>query len=259
MATSQAFLSEGAPPPPPPPVAPGAPPPPSSAQAAPPALPAAPQPPVAATPAPAVGVAVPSVGFLRARGKELSNQLMSADSRREALARDLRKVTVDARAGLQQRIDVLDGRLVQLEKDIAENGRLLAVAGGGSGSTVPGTGDNAPYGLSPGNVTAMSIVFTLFVLFPLALSASRLLWRRATRTARPPNEPDPRLERVEQAVDAIAVEIERISEGQRFVTQLMTHAEPPVALGVGNAASAPLRAQLGHTVMAGAVGRDSQR
>ena len=33
---------------------------------------------------------------------------------------------------------------------------------------------------------------------------------------------DARLERMEQAVDAIAIEIERISEGQRFTTKLLS-------------------------------------
>ena len=32
---------------------------------------------------------------------------------------------------------------------------------------------------------------------------------------------DARLERVEQAVESIAIEIERVSEGQRFVTKLL--------------------------------------
>jgi hypothetical protein len=32
---------------------------------------------------------------------------------------------------------------------------------------------------------------------------------------------DPRFERLEQAVDAIAVELERVGEGQRFVTKLL--------------------------------------
>lgn len=39
---------------------------------------------------------------------------------------------------------------------------------------------------------------------------------------RPPIAADERLDRLEQAVDAIAVEVERISEGQRFVTKLLT-------------------------------------
>ena len=36
---------------------------------------------------------------------------------------------------------------------------------------------------------------------------------------------DARLERIEQAVDAIAIEIERISEGQRFTTKLLNERE----------------------------------
>jgi hypothetical protein len=43
---------------------------------------------------------------------------------------------------------------------------------------------------------------------------------------------DQRLGRVEQAVDAIAIEIERISEGQRYVTKLLNARAQPVADGV---------------------------
>ena len=35
-----------------------------------------------------------------------------------------------------------------------------------------------------------------------------------------------RIERIEQAVDAIAIEIERISEGQRFTTRLLSDRIP---------------------------------
>ncbi|HEX6574248.1 MAG TPA: hypothetical protein VF042_04690, partial [Gemmatimonadaceae bacterium] len=36
-----------------------------------------------------------------------------------------------------------------------------------------------------------------------------------------------RLERLEQGVDAIAIEIERITEGQRFVTKLLSDTSQP--------------------------------
>jgi len=39
---------------------------------------------------------------------------------------------------------------------------------------------------------------------------------------------DERLERVEQAVEAIAIEIERVSEGQRFVTKLLNERAQPL-------------------------------
>jgi hypothetical protein len=38
-----------------------------------------------------------------------------------------------------------------------------------------------------------------------------------------------RLERMEQAIDSIAIEVERISEGQRFTTKLLSERVPEVA------------------------------
>ena len=43
---------------------------------------------------------------------------------------------------------------------------------------------------------------------------------------------DQRLERVEQAVESIAVEVERISEGQRYVTKLLSDRAKPLPEGV---------------------------
>lgn len=46
-------------------------------------------------------------------------------------------------------------------------------------------------------------------------------WDRDARTSIP-TDVAARLERMEHAIDAIAVEVERISEGQRFTTKLLT-------------------------------------
>jgi hypothetical protein len=43
---------------------------------------------------------------------------------------------------------------------------------------------------------------------------------------------DERLARMEQAVESIAVEVERIGEGQRFVTKLMNDRAQPMLEGV---------------------------
>ena len=40
---------------------------------------------------------------------------------------------------------------------------------------------------------------------------------------------DARLERVEQAMDAVAIEIERIGESQRFLTKVLTDKSLPAA------------------------------
>jgi|SRR6267378_573340 hypothetical protein len=48
---------------------------------------------------------------------------------------------------------------------------------------------------------------------------------------------DQRLERIEQAVDAIAIEMERVSEGQRFTTRLLADRGSPASAPPAPAAS----------------------
>lgn len=55
-----------------------------------------------------------------------------------------------------------------------------------------------------------------------------------------PGGVEERLARIEHAVDAIAIEVERISEGQRFTTQLLAERAPGGALtGPAGALAAP--------------------
>jgi hypothetical protein len=66
--------------------------------------------------------------------------------------------------------------------------------------------------------------------FPLARAKARAMDRNAQQPKLPP-EVGQRLERMEQAIDAIAVEVERISEGQRFTTRLLSERlKDPAAL-----------------------------
>lgn len=175
------------------------------------------------------------VRALRRRGEELSRQLNSATSRRHDLARELRSTDPGARPGLEQRIQLLDARILRIEGDIAENGRLLATA---RSEQFTSTSEPA-FALSNDAETAVAIggSATMFVL--VLMIAMRMLWRR--RPQRPVVAHDPqaeaRLERLEQGIEAIALEVERISEGQRFMTRLMT--EHP-ALAAGQAPAEPI-------------------
>jgi hypothetical protein len=66
---------------------------------------------------------------------------------------------------------------------------------------------------------------SMIVLLALGIPFVRALARRWERESLQPSaspEVFARLERIEQAVDAVAVEVERISEGQRFTTRLLT-------------------------------------
>ena len=83
------------------------------------------------------------------------------------------------------------------------------------------------YDVSPELIPIVAIIST-FVLFPLAIGVSRYIWRRASD---PPRqridvETAAKLERMQQSIDAMAIEIERISEGQRFVTKVLSQRAP---------------------------------
>ena len=88
----------------------------------------------------------------------------------------------------------------------------------------------------PDNVAKVASLFTLFVLCPLALAIARLVWLRATKRSAPQaqlsGESAQRLERLEQGMEAIAIEIERVAEGQRFVTRILSESRSPERIGV---------------------------
>jgi len=178
------------------------------------------------------------VAALRQRGSELSRQLNSVNNRRDQLAAQLEDAQGANKAGIEARIAQLDQRIMGIEADIAQNGRLLASAPASALANANTEARMPPFGLNPGQVTALGIVGTIgttFILFPIAIAIARNIFRRGSRqvaATAPSLESAQRMERLEQAVDAIAIEIERISEGQRFVTRLLAEGSGP-ALPVG--------------------------
>jgi hypothetical protein len=68
------------------------------------------------------------------------------------------------------------------------------------------------------------VLFTMIPVTAIGVPIARAIARRiegGVRGAWLPNDVGARLERMEQAIDAIAVEVERIAEGQRFTSKLL--------------------------------------
>ncbi|MEO7457224.1 MAG: hypothetical protein ABIY52_13250 [Gemmatimonadaceae bacterium] len=187
------------------------------------------------------------VEALRARGDELSRQINSAASRRS----DTRKAMINAtgadKAGLEQRLGVLDARIARLEQDIDQNGEQLASLAARRAVAQQPSSPGGRNNNMDRNVVPMVVVFTIFVLAPLAVSIARMFWRRGSLPARavPNPENTQRLERMEQAIDTIAIEMERVSEGQRFITRILSEARPAGALAEGNRQAEPLSVPIG--------------
>ncbi|MEP6765366.1 MAG: hypothetical protein ABJB66_13695 [Gemmatimonadaceae bacterium] len=92
---------------------------------------------------------------------------------------------------------------------------------GGIPGTQPAYRDNyiPPQAVDIVQALGTTLVFCV-VGFPLAKAFARWIDRRGT-TAPASREVVSRLEAIEQAVESVAVEVERISEGQRFTTKLL--------------------------------------
>jgi hypothetical protein len=174
------------------------------------------------------------VRSLRAQRSELSNQLRSAQGRRDDVVEQLANASAAERPGLEARLKLLDQRILDIESEIARTGEIIAKTPGNLLSSSEQTTPIQGLNLESGDLTGIIVVFTIFVLTPIAITVSRLLWKRANNPA--PKKTDlqaeERMRRLEAGVDAIAIEVERISEGQRFVTKLLSEREKqPVLRG----------------------------
>ena len=91
-------------------------------------------------------------------------------------------------------------------------------------------------GISPLMVPIVLFIMTGLTAIgvPIAKAYARRIEREPRQPALPPDV-TARLERMEQALDSIAIEVERISESQRYTVSLLSDRLPPPG------ASAPLK------------------
>ena len=90
----------------------------------------------------------------------------------------------------------------------------------------------------------IAVLFGSSVAFAVAWTRARERAIRAELTRVSSPESDIRLERLQQSVEAIAVEVERISEAQRFAAKLQAEQRPAGAVAAPPAS--PLRVVTPH-------------
>ena len=216
-------------------------------QATPPAPPQAPVP--AGTP--------PSIEALQGQAVELVAQLAGLRTEQRLLQRQVQRSGGDAALRSEQ-----IARLADLNAQVARaEGQLTAVRAevaqrlGLNQNQVSETAQPLPPPMfrqrqvDPDMVVGMSFVLAMCFVLPLSIAWAKRIWRGRSPAVAASQKVDdlaPRMDRLEHAVDAIAIEIERIAEGQRFVTKIFTErpaANPsvqrvddgkaPLALGAG--------------------------
>lgn len=173
----------------------------------------------------------------KAQRRELGRQMDALESTRQELSSQLQEPTVTGadRKGLETRIGDVDGRISNLQKQISDADAQVAKAAAIPGAAVdppepPRTGP-------PDEVWVLGGLFIVVVMLPLSIAYARRIWRRGGQViAAFPKEIAERLMRVEQAVESTAIEVERIGEGQRFITKVFTENTPAFPLPAGQRA-----------------------
>jgi hypothetical protein len=172
----------------------------------------------------------------RASRDEVRSQHSRLLEQRRSIAERLRdggNVMGADRTGLEARLQELDARILVMEKQLAQADAQVAAAAAVPGAT-QGAGGSGPSG-PPEEAIVFGGLIGLAAVLPLSIALAKRIMRGGAPALpkRALSELDTRLDRLEQAVDSVAVEVERIGEGQRFVTNLFIESGAPLALGAG--------------------------
>lgn len=153
----------------------------------------------------------------------LGDQLNRLENQRGELNRELQRGQVQgaSKVGIENRIMAVDKRIADLEKQISGVDGQISTA-----AAVPfaiSSHENMPPQGPPEEAFVLGGLFMIIVMLPLSIAMARRIWKKSTNAvAQIPSDLMARLARIEQAVDTSALEIERIGEGQRFITKLFS-------------------------------------
>jgi hypothetical protein len=173
---------------------------------------------------------------LKAQRNELNNQIDQLQSTRREITSQLEDLAAGSpdRAPLEARLKEIDSQTSAVDQMLAGNASQIAQAAAIPGAVVP---EPPPiYQGPPEEAYVLGGIFMFIVLLPLSIALAKRIWRKGSSVVTAfPREFADRLTRMEQAVEATAVEVERIGEGQRFLTRLFTEGEGARAIGAGAA------------------------
>jgi hypothetical protein len=184
---------------------------------------------------------------LQVKIRELNSELQTAAERRNSVSERLREMDVAARPGYIERLAALDKRIMTIENELTVAAQQLAAAPASALAT--NTTSDERFSAEEraaraaervaGDLVPIVAILSVFVFAPIALTLSRYIWKRSIPAQRAPVADvatQQRLDQLQQCVDTIAIEVERISENQRFVTRLLSER----SVGAGAAEPVPV-------------------
>jgi hypothetical protein len=160
---------------------------------------------------------------------ELNNQMERLKDERRDITNRLQgeePIATADKAGLEKRLTTLDGRIEALDKQLAQADAQVATAASVPGAIVERPPE--PHEVPPEAPFILGGIFLFVAIFPISIAFARRIWRRgAAAVSTLPHDIVERFTQIDQAVESIAVEVERIGEGQRFITRVLSEQKQP--------------------------------
>lgn len=174
---------------------------------------------------------------LRAQANELKLTVSDLEVRRSQLSEFRRSLAADVDHS------AIDKQLVGAEHDLAA-ARIQLESRAQQISDLETTRDMARLGMTVQpprpqepligrEQLAMGGTALFLLLFPIVIAYTRRIWTRGGVRQTTNAEDSERLRRMEQAIESIAVEVERIGEAQRFTTKLFAERQPDGVARIG--------------------------
>lgn len=193
-------------------------------------------PPVPGTPSPIIAIPgqgpLMNVGTLRAEIRELSIQLQGLEAQWDGLRSQLDAMlrTNPARPGVQQAWAEVGMQMAKVKGDIAyREARIAQIEGRIAGTAPPPPVGIFRRGIDPNVAMPLGMVLFITLGLPVSIAWAKRILRGRPQPAPIPNDYTSRLDNIERAIEAVAIEVERISEGQRFVTKIFAQRQDPAA------------------------------
>lgn len=212
----------------------------------------APAPVIAGTPpATAAQIAAPTTSAelrgLVLKRSELESQMRSLTNRRQELYSQRQRMGRLEGQGHDNRIALIDEQTTQIEREVLQLNAAIAqgtaTVGAEEGVQSVGTtiSPNNQLSRDVRNAAEDAVMSTMFgsaagllAIYVVWRGIRRFIWKKkpapVVAAAAVPDQ-SPRLEQLQQSVDVIALEVERISEAQRFLAKVLNER----ALGAGEA------------------------
>jgi hypothetical protein len=145
---------------------------------------------------------------------------------RDQLREQIKKSVQDAKAAAEKAAQTAAQEAAQ-----SGEGRTMVVVPPLPGTPTVGTQPFDPDMMIPQRAENIAIAFFVMVaVVIIGLPLMRAIARRIDRGSQPapsiPNDLRQQLQQISASVDAIAIEVERISEGQRFTTRMLAEKAP---------------------------------